>query len=304
MLDQQIGHRLAADFAAVEFLDTAAHRPQHCDQPGAGRVEADVFDSEFAARHQQRGDQEKGGRRRIAGDFDGLGVQFRLAADTDGARALRCNFDGQLGAESAEHPFGMIARRHGLDDSGDPGGVEPGQQDGALHLGRGDRQAIFDRHCRRSTAQHQRQSSPGRGAEIRAHQAERLDHPAHRPLRQAGIANESRGDRMRGDQTHQQTGRSAAVAHVERLRGLQQPADTDAMYLPFACTHAFDMRPHRPHGCSCGQHILALEQPGNPAFAHGQRREHQRAVADRLVAGDANAPAQRPGGHEAAGAGQ
>jgi hypothetical protein len=98
---------------------------------------------------------------------------------------------------------------------------------------------------------------------------------------------------MAGDQPHQQPGRCAAVAHVERRPRLQQSADTHTIYAPHAIAAALYLGAHRPHGgCGC-QHIFAFQQAGNPAFAYRQRRQHQRTVADRLVARHTHFPAER-----------
>jgi hypothetical protein len=48
---------------------------------------------------------------------------------------------------------------------------------------------------------------------------------------------------------------------------------------------------HRGGG---GQHVLAFEQAGDAGFAHGQRAQHDRAVADRLVARHAIRPLSGP----------
>jgi hypothetical protein len=61
---------------------------------------------------------------------------------------------------------------------------------------------------------------------------------------------------------HQQSRRSAAIAHVQRVLRLQQSADADAVNAPFAFAGAFDGRAHRTHCGRSGQHILALEQSG------------------------------------------
>jgi hypothetical protein len=63
---------------------------------------------------------------------------------------------------------------------------------------------------------------------------------------------------------------------------------------------ARDRRAHRPERRGRGHHVLAFEQAGDARLAHRQRAEHQRAVADRLVARHADAAGKRPGGQEAA----
>ena len=88
---------------------------QHREQSGAGRIEADVLDRQLASRHQQRGDDEERGRGGIARHVDRLRPQLRLAADADHAGAVGLGLDLELGAEAAQHPLGMVARRHRLD---------------------------------------------------------------------------------------------------------------------------------------------------------------------------------------------
>src|SRR3954467_5747159 len=55
---------------------------------------------------------------------------------------------------------------------------------------------------------------------------------------------------------------------------------------PCALCAALDIRAHRAKRGGGGEHVLALEQSLDPALAHCQRRKHQCAVADRLVAGN------------------
>jgi hypothetical protein len=105
---------------------------------------------------------------------------------------------------------------------------------------------------------------------------------------------------MGGNQPHQEARRGARIAHVERRSRLQQRADTDAVDAPFAFAGALDAGAHGAHGGGGGQHVLALEQAANPRLAHGQRAQHDRAVADRLVAGHADLALEGPGGQEAA----
>ena len=67
---------------------------------------------------------------------------------------------------------------------------------------------------------------------------------------------------------HQQAGRCAAIAHVQRSLRLEQTADAHAMNMPDALGVAIDLRTHRPHRGRGGEHILALQQAFHPAFPH------------------------------------
>jgi hypothetical protein len=113
-------------------------------------------------------------------------------------------------------------------------------------------------------------------------------------LESEAIADQRRGNRMAGDQTHQQPGRCAGVTHVQGRAWLQQTAYTHAPHTPDAGCIPFDDGPHSAHRCGGGEHILAFQQPFYATFADCQAREHQRAVADRFVPWDGHRAAQRP----------
>ena len=72
---------------------------------------------------------------------------------------------------------------------------------------------------------------------------------------------------MTCDQTHQQPGRGAAIAHVECASRLHQAADADAVNNPCPIIGALYCGPHRAHGGGCGQDI----------FAFGKRQVNARA---------------------------
>ncbi len=169
-------------------------------------------------------------------------------------------------------------RHHGL-----PRGVEPGQQDCRFHLGRGHGQAIADGHGIAGAAHHQGQAVAGPSGKTRAHLAQGLDHPAHGPAAQAGIAGEDRGDRVRGNDAHEQARAGSRVPEIEHVLGLHQPADAPADDAPDAGLIATRLGAERPHGRSAAQHVLALQQAMDLGFTHRQRPHHQRAMRDGFV---------------------
>ena len=65
---------------------------------------------------------------------------------------------------------------------------------------------------------------------------------------------------MTCDQSHQQSRRSAAVAHVERGGGLEQSADANALDLPLTVAQSLDTGAHGPHRGGSGEHVLTLKQ--------------------------------------------
>ncbi len=110
----QVGHRLAADFAAVQLLDAAAHRRSTSNSAARVGLRPTLAISRSLPGTSKRRDGEEGGGRGIAGNHDGLRAQVRLAVNADHARAiLLAHF--QLGAKPAQHPFGMVAGGDGFD---------------------------------------------------------------------------------------------------------------------------------------------------------------------------------------------
>ena len=67
---------------------------------------------------------------------------------------------------------------------------------------------------------------------------------------------------MRGNKAHQQARRGARIAHVERGRRLEEPADTDAVNMP-AARVLFDFRAHGTEGRRRRKDIFAFEQSLN-----------------------------------------
>jgi hypothetical protein len=132
----------------------------------------------------------------------------------------------------AQHAFGVIARRLRLDHGGLARGVEAGQQDGALHLGRGDRQAVLDRHHLVGADDGERQAAALAALEAAAHAGERLDHPMHRPPPQRGIAGHDAGERMAGQDAGEQACRGAGVAEFQHVGGLAAAAHAEAADTP------------------------------------------------------------------------
>ncbi len=56
--------------------------------------------------------------------------QFALPFNSDMAHPFLVGFDFEIGAETLEHLFSVVARHHRLDHRGDAGRVETGQQHG------------------------------------------------------------------------------------------------------------------------------------------------------------------------------
>ena len=89
-----------------------------------------------------------------------------------------------------------------------------------------------------------RQPAAGAGQEDCAHAAQRLDHAAHRPRAQRGVAGEEAGEAVAGEQAHQQARPGAGIAEVEHVGGLGEAADADAPDAPAAVADALELDAH------------------------------------------------------------
>ncbi len=137
-----------------------------------------------------------------------------------------------LGAEMAQHAFGVVARGMRLDHRGLARGVEAGQQDGALDLRRGDRQAVFDGHHLVGADDGERHAPAVARLEARAHARQRFDDALHRPAAQRGVAGHEAGEGLAGQDAREQAGRGAGVAEIEHVGGLAAAAHAEAADSP------------------------------------------------------------------------
>src|SRR5262245_41464291 len=124
---------------------------------------------------------------------------------------------------------------------------------------------------------------------MRPDQRDGIENPPHRPLAQAGIAVEGRGDGAARDRAHDQAAAGAGIAEVEHAVRLPEAADADPVNAPSAFAGPLDASAQRPHRLGGVDHVLALEQPGDPRLADRERADDQGAVRNRLVAGHAYA---------------
>ncbi len=124
-----------------------------------------------------------------AGTVTRAGCKLGLAHEGDAAAVVAVWLDPHAGAEMAEHAFGVVARRLLLDHRGLARRRQPGEQHGGLELRRRDRRLVDDRDRVARALQPQRQASAIGGIErAGAHALERIEHAAHRPRAQRGVA--------------------------------------------------------------------------------------------------------------------
>lgn len=94
---------------------------------------------------------------------------------------------------------------------------------------------------------------------------------------------------MASEDAQQQPCRSPGIAEIEDLFRLGEPARAHAVDPPHARGVADERDTERAQRAGGSEHVLAFEQPLDPALADCERGEHERSMRDRLVAGDAGA---------------
>ena len=137
-------------------------------------------------------------------------------------------------AEVAQHALGVVARGLRLDDGRGARRVQAGNQHGRLDLRRGDRQPVLDRQQVGAAANGERQRVLAALLDLEPHLHQRLEHAAHGPARQRGVARQAHAHVVAGKHAHHQPHAGARVAEVEVAAGLGQAADAAAQHLPGA----------------------------------------------------------------------
>src|SRR5262249_39460848 len=186
--------------------------------------------------------------------------------------------------------LGVVAARLGLADGGFAGCGKASEQHRRLDLRRRHRRAIDDGYgIARAGERERQQPAVGHARGMRPHQREGIEDALHRPLAQAGIAVEGRGDGTAADRSHDQTAAGAGIAEVEHAMRFAEAPDADAVNAPLAFGHALALGAQRAHRLAGVEYVLAFEQPGYAGLPDRERAEDEGAVRDRLVAGHARA---------------
>src|SRR5262245_17394337 len=200
------------------------------------------------------------------------------------------HLDPDVGAEMLEQTLGVIAARLGFDDGRFAGRGKASEQHRRLDLRRRHGCAIDDGYgIARAGEREGEQPAVGHARGMRPDEREGIEDALHRPLAQAGIAVEGRGDGAAADRPHDQAAAGAGIAEIEHAMRFAEAADADAVNAPCACGHALDLGAQRAHRLAGVDHVLAFEQPGYAGFPDRERAEDEGAVRDRFVAGRARA---------------
>ena len=160
------------------------HVRQGLEQARAHRVDATPSTRTDEPGRQAAATTEKPPRT-VAGNADGGRPSSGWPATETALAPSAAILDGHVGAEDAQHPFRVVARALRLDDRGDAGRVQAGQQHGRLDLGRRRGKPVFDGKERSPTRSRRAAAGRRRGTGRR------------RPSRAAGAAARAIGRRRR-----------------------------------------------------------------------------------------------------------
>ena len=256
---------------------------------GAGRVDAHMAQRQVRARRDRRRHQKEGRRRDVGRHVD-LRAMQNLSAPHRGRRTITPH----LHAKGRQHPLGVIAGGRRLGDAGLAFGIQPGQQHGRLELGAGHLELQVHGLQARHRPHLQRRPAI-LAADVGAHQRQRIDHPPHRPARQAGIPHQRAAKALSGQQAAQQPHRRARIAAVQHAGRRLQAVQPHAMHHHPALRGSVDAHAHRPEDDCRGQCIGPFQKAIDDRLSAGQRPQHDRAVRDRLVARHADVPTHLAG---------
>ena len=112
--------------------------------------------------------------------------------------------------EVFQHAFGMVTRGDRLDNRRFSLGQKPGQKNTAFDLGTGHGETVFDPLETYAAFDDERRAVPlSFGAQLRAHQAQRLHDTPHGTAGERIIAGQPRLKRLRREQTRHQAHRGS-----------------------------------------------------------------------------------------------
>src|SRR5262249_55053634 len=153
------------------------------------------------------------------------------------------------------------------------------EQHRRLDLRRRHRRAIDDGYgIARAGEREGEQPAVGHARGMRPHQLEGIEDALHRPLAQAGIAVEGRGNGTAATRPPDPAAAGAGIAEVNHAMRLAEAPDADAVNAPLAFGHALDLGAQRAHRLASVEYVLAFEQPGDAGLTDRERAEDEGAV--------------------------
>jgi hypothetical protein len=159
---------------------------------------------------------------------------------------------------------------------------QPGKQQTGLHLGARNREAVVDAAQGRTL---DREGRPAvRALDARAHAAQRLGDPLHRPGAERLVAGQLEPSPLPRQRSREEAHQRAGVAAVDRLPGGLQPPETHAPHAQHVHVLVDDVDSQSSHGAHRRLRVAGAAEPPDHRLPFRERREENGAVRDRLVA--------------------
>ena len=204
------------------------------------------------------------------------------------------DLDGNIRAEVAQHPLGVIAGGFLLDHCRRARRAEACEQRRGLELRRSRRRFVDNRDRIARAFERQRQPSAiGQHDRPRTHADQRVQHALHGPLAQRGIAIEGRGYWAACNCADHQPAAGAGIAEIQGLARLGKARYAHAIDLPDALADPLDLSAEEAQDFGGIQYVSTLQKAGNPGSSDGQGSQNQRPVGNRLIAGGTDTAFQR-----------
>ena len=203
---------------------------------------------------------------------------------------------GQGCAEGFQGVLGVVAGADGFGEAGGAFGLQSGEEDCGLDLGRWDGRGEVDGVERTAVDSDGRMSI--HQIDLRSHFAERFADALHWTEGKGVVADEGEGVRMGGDEAREHAHGRAGVAAIERDGRLAEGSGYSGDFddCRWACTCLDD---RCAKGFHAGERRVRVGSGGEvrePRRAFRQPGQHGVAVRDGLVAGDGERTLQRAGG--------
>ena len=93
---------------------------------------------------------------------------------------------------------------------------------------------------------------------------------------------------MGSKDTEEESRRGSGITEIEQIIRLGERADSDPVHRPPPVAGSCSVSAERVERGGGRQHVLALQQTRDFGSSDGERSEHQRAMGNRLIAGNSN----------------
>ena len=265
--------------AAWVVDQVGSHPGQHVDKARTGRTGVHVADHHLGPGHDRRRHGPEGGLGRVTGY---VVVERRRAS-----RFHRHPLQGTVGFPDDRDPggrhqlLGVGSRQPVLDDRGRAVSRQPSEQDAALHLGAGHRQAVLDPPETSPVDGQWSQAGAVSARHPGSHEGQGLQDPVHGAAPDRGVAVQHRPEGQPGQQPGQQPDPGPGVANVQRaVCRFEGPSPDPKSARPiFGDRGAQSL--HDPAGAG---HVVAVAEAPDSGRTFGQASQHQHPVRNRLVA--------------------